>query len=219
MSIANIERTFAKADDVDIREGKAAYVNYHDLLKRVSSHYGLGFVQTVAAFASLSPNNDYIGNLRSLVTLAAGIRGGDALENITTSTYRHCLERAYRYIRGDNDFLLDTDGPKIRNFYCNIVHPEDPRFVTIDGHIHNVWAGRQRTMKDALIKPNQYSRIADDLRKVARKHRLIPNQLQAILWFTWKQTHMIKYCPQVSLFCDPSDYWGLKLKVEDIKPF
>ena len=217
--IKNIEKVFAQADDVDIREGKIAYQNYHALLKNISQHYNIGFVQTVAAFVSLSPSNNYQGNLKSLVSLLDGVNKGFPVEQIITTTFKHCLVRAYDYVSGDKDFLLETKGLKIKNFYCSILKPYDKQYITIDGHMHNVWNGKQLTMRQALVPPKKYDLIANDFRRVAAKHKLIPNQLQAICWFTWKRINNIKYQSQCSIFGDTSDYWGLKIKPESIIPF
>jgi len=218
MFIDNLAKIYSLADDIDISEGMEAYRNYNQLFRSIASYFNVGFVQTVAAAVSLSPNNDYMGNLRSLVTVILAVKGKISIKNVKTSTYHHCAARAYNYLTGEYDFVLETTGPKIYNFYCNILIPEDPRFVTIDGHMHNVWIGKKRTMHDSMMSAKKYNQIAEDFKKFARRKKIIPNQLQAILWFTWKRINMIRYNPQPSLFCN-GDYWGLKIKPEDIVPF
>jgi hypothetical protein len=219
LSIENIEKVLTQADNVDIREGKEAFPNYHSLLRKIAAHYHLGFAQTVAAFVSLSPNNDYMGNLRSLVSLCKGINDGTPVETIGTSAYRHCLMRAHLYLTGEKDFLLETKGLKITNFYCNILLPKDRRFVTIDGHMHNIWRGEPRPLKGSSCTPARYAEIVSDINKVARSHKLIPNQVQAITWFTWKRINKILYDSQISLFATGEDYWGLKLDPKDLRPY
>jgi len=214
-NITNIENVLAKVDATDRKEGLVAYQNYHDLMKSIADYYRTGFVQTVAAFVSLSPNNDYKGNLKSTATLLYGINAGTPLNKIKTSTYRHCLHRAYDYVVGNKDFLVETKGPKIRNFYCSILAPKDKQYITIDGHMHNIWFGKARNMKAAMVKSGQYDIIANDFKKVARRNGLIPNQLQAMLWFTWKRINRIVYNPQYRLGCS-DDFWGLKISPEEI---
>lgn len=74
MSVKNIQKVFRQVDAIDLREGLVAYERYHETLRKVSIYYRVGFVQTVAAFAALSPNNDYVGNLRSLVSVIQGAK-------------------------------------------------------------------------------------------------------------------------------------------------
>lgn len=220
MSIENIERVWARVDDTDRREGMVAYENYHKLMKSIAAYYGCGFTQTVAAFVSLSPNNDYQGNLRSLVTVLWAINNKVPLKRIVTTAYNRCRDRAYEFARGEKDFLLETKGLKIRNFYCNIVQPEDSRWVTIDGHMSNVWAGEVRNMKKALLKnERQYDEIAEAFKVVAKKQRLLPNQLQGTLWFTWKRINLIRYDSQLTLFSPEDDCRGLKISPENIRPY
>jgi len=47
----------------------------------------------------------------------------------------------------------------------------------------------------------------------------IPNQLQATLWFTRKRLYKIKYVPNLDLFNDSSDCWGISLPLESLIPF
>jgi hypothetical protein len=221
LSVENIEKVLSQADEVDIREGKMAYQNYHDLMRRIAEHYQVGFVQTVAAFVALSPNNDYVGNLRSLVTVAKRVQDRLPIpeEGLRTSSYGHCVARAYQYLTGEEDFWFRTKGPKIRSFYINILLPQDNRFVTIDGHMYNAWSGGLTPLKQIARAGFSYNEIVKDFKIVARRQNLIPCQVQAIVWFAWKRINNIVYEPQLSLFGDKEDCWGLKLKPEEIRSY
>ena len=48
---------------------------------------------------------------------------------------------------------------------------------------------------------------------------MIPNQMQATLWFTRKRTLGVKYDPQFDLFHPEDDRWKTLVKVEDIRPY
>lgn len=218
-NIKNIYKVFSQVNEIDYTEGKSAYRKYNVSLQRIASHYKFGFAQTVAAFVSLSPNNDYKGNVRSLVSLLDGINKGQPPGLIRTGTYRHCLKRAYRYATGESDFLLETSGPKIRNFYCSILKPESNKYITIDGHMHNIWFGKKRVMKLALVARKQYEIISIDFRYVARRELLKPCQLQAVLWFTWKRINNILFDSQLCVFNEEGDTWGLKLDPKHIMPY
>lgn len=54
--VNNINEVFLQADSIDLEEGKAAYENYNTLLRNIATHYNVGFIPTVQAFVSLSPN-------------------------------------------------------------------------------------------------------------------------------------------------------------------
>lgn len=216
--IGNILKCWELTDDTDRREGLVAYQRYHDLLRKISLHYKVGFCQTVASFVALSPNNDYIGNLRSLVSLIEGVSNGCSADQITVSTYKACKDRAYLYFTGESDFLLSTKGPKTIAFYHNIINPNCSKHVTIDGHMYGVWIGKRLRMVEVAHTKIPYSLIEQGFKQVAKKLDIIPNQLQATLWFTWKRHHKVLYNPQLNLH-NQDDVWGINVRYEDIKPF
>lgn len=217
VGLDSIRRTLERVDDVDRSEGAVAYARYNQMLGRVGGALGFGLSATVATFVALSPNNDYMANLRSMVTLLDGRRRGLGLEDLTVSTYRACAARAWRVLDGE-DFLSFTKGPKTRNFYLNILDPADPYPITIDGHMMSIWVGERLTMKQAVMKRLNYDRLADGYREVAAEVGWAANVLQATLWFTWKRIHNIVFDPQTDIF-RAGDQWGLDLNLSDIRPY
>lgn len=214
----NIAAVLDLADAIDNREGRLAYWRYHDLLKGIAAYYDVTFEQAVAVFAATSPNNDYIKNLRSTVSLLAGFKSGKPLSQIAVSTYKACAERAWRVLKGEN-FLDFTKGKKTRSFYMNITEPGNPDYVTIDSHMISIYAGRYMIMKEAVRFLKSYEAIADSVKEVARERGLIANQVQAVNWFTWKRIHKpVKGDGQMQLFC-PDDNWQTVWNAVDIKPF
>src|SRR5260370_516937 len=95
MSLDNLTSMLNLADRIDIAEGKVAYQRYHILMTKLSRKFSIPLERVVAAFVSLSPNSDYHGNLRSTISVLAGIHNGVDMHQITVSTYNHCRDRAY----------------------------------------------------------------------------------------------------------------------------
>lgn len=220
MTGRNLRRIYAEADEDDIREGRLAYRRYNAVMRSFAEAYDAPLDRTLAAFCALSPNNDYFGNLRSLASVLAAVRDGVPCDRVTVSTYNHCRDRAYSYVTGETCFLSKSKGLKIRSFYFNILDPEDRRHVTIDGHMKAAYEGRDMTMKEAVVKTKgEYLRIAAATKRLARAEGMIPNQLQATIWFARKRTRRIKYNPQLNLFGDPSDKWGTVIDVDDALPY
>lgn len=219
MSIDNLNKMLKLSDAIDRREGMLAYMRYNDVMQAIADRYGFGLSETVAAFVSLSPNSDYFGNLRSTISVLAGLRDGVLRELINVSTYKHCRDRAISYATGELQFLSNTKGPKITNFYHNVISPLDNRFVTIDGHMVAIWRDQNITMKEALVKPREYVEIASEVKRFAFDQYMLPNQLQAVLWFTRKRVTNTKYDPQGSLFRSADDLWNTSVDVNDIKPY
>lgn len=215
--IANVRDVFNRADSVDLHSGLTSYHRYHILLRRFAEYYGVDFNAMVAVFVATSPNNDYLNNLRSAVGLVHAFANGIPFDSVTVSTYRACARRAWRVLHGEQ-FLDFTKGEKTRNFYLNIVNPDDPLPVTIDGHMISVWLGRYLTMKQAVASRVKYNEIAEGVRVVAAERNLKANQVQGVCWFTWKRIHKpIQHDGQLNLLHD--DHWNLELTPEVVQPF
>lgn len=214
MSIENLEAMFKLADRMDRSDGALAYMRYHDLLHTIAQHYGYGFEAAAGAFCALSPNNDYVGNLRSLVSMLAARDPTQAV----VSTYGHCKERAVLYLAGV-PFLEHAKGPKIRAFYQNIVNPTEWSPVTIDGHMVAAYRAEDLVMKDATVGKREYEEIARCVRVLVAENFLIPNQMQAILWFTRKRVKKVKFDAQLDLLNMDGGAQRTMFKIEDIKPY
>lgn len=218
--MANLQKYFAKADTVDLDEGMVAYERYNMVMRRLAEKYGFHLHKVCAVFCSLSPNSDYYGNLRSTVSVLQGINECRVESDIVVSTYRHCMLRAIAYARGDRDFEAETKGPKILNFYHNILEPHSSRYVTIDGHMVGVITDSKGTMRELVIPRRTYMLYAQLLKEFAFANFMLPCQMQAILWFVRKRLLNVAYDGHTAdLFGDAKDMWKTARDVEMIKPY
>ncbi len=218
--IANLEKMFKQADAIDMEEGLLAYQRYHMVMAEMSMAYSIELEKVIAVFVSLSPNNDYVGNLRSTVSVLAGISAGVPEEQVTISTYKHCRKRAFQYARGERNFLKETKGQKIINFFHNVLDPSDNRYVTIDGHMSAIWQNKNLTMKEAIVRhKREYNEISDAVKKLAFREMMLPNQLQAILWFTRKRVRNIKSENQFDLLLPKGDLWRTIRNLKELRPY
>lgn len=211
-NVDNILRVWDMADAIDFSEDMIAYYRYRSTLDRIAQHYHISLASVVGMFCSLSPNQAYMTNLRAVISILHGDRGAG---------YSACRERALRCMRGEN-FLDFTRGLKTRNFYSNIMDPGDPAPITIDGHAYSIYAGKYYRMKDAVRLRYPYSVVADAYREASAVigHGVLPNQLQAVTWFTWKRIHRVVFNSQLHLYrAIANDQWMLDLLPDDIKPF
>lgn len=214
----NLEKWFARADEIDRAEGVAAYPRYRAVMEVFAERFGFPLDRTVAAFVALSPNTDYLSNLRSLVSVMTGLRDGWDRSKIVVSTYNHNRDRAISYLTGEAEFVSPTRGLKISAFYDNILYPHSNR-VTVDGHIVGVWRDQPITMKEATITRKPYREIENAVRQFAFYHHLRPYEMQAILWFTRKRVLGIRFDAQMQLFGDPEDRWGVVEQAKDLQPY
>ena len=200
MPMDNLVRWWNRSSAMDRDYGMSAYWTYHcDIAAG-----GANILITAAVFALLSPNSDYDGNLRSMRIVLNGFARRpyrtpvDQLQGL--GTYRHCAERAYQVLLGKHpDQVFGPNAHKTYNFYRNILDPNDPQYVTIDGHMYNLWRGERTTLSEAKLKPGTYDKIAGEFKEVAQAVGVLPNVLQATLWQCWKRTHRIRFDPQIDL--------------------
>lgn len=216
----NLAWMLRQADDIDWNEGQTAYRKYNQIMTEYADKYGYSLEKTTAAFCALSPNNDYVGNLRSLTSVFEGLANGVDPDDIVISTYNHCKHRAIHYLTGAAEFDSPKRGPKILSFYKNIINPECPEHVTIDGHIAAAFCGDPNlVMKDVLMTRGIYRRISAGVNHLANEMNLLPNQLQAIIWFTRKRIYKIKYVPIIDLFAEPDDVWRILIPLDELPPY
>lgn len=217
---ANLSKYLSKADGIDWFEGRHAYQNYQTMLMSIADEYEFNFDAVVAGFCALSPNNDYVGNLRSLVSVLDGLNRGIAPEHITVSTYNHCKERAIKYILRQEQFHTPKRGLKILNFYYNILYPESKNWATIDGHMAAAFQGDGTlTMKEVMLTKGKYNIIKEATQDIAWEAKLLPNQVQAIIWFVRKRVYGIKYDANFDLFDNKNDSWRIIMPLDEIKPY
>jgi hypothetical protein len=75
-------------------------------------------------------------------------------------------------------------------------------------------------MKEAIVKnKKQYNEIAHAVKKLAFKEMMLPNQLQAVLWFTRKRVQNIKAENQFDLMMPKGDLWKTSRNINEIKPY
>lgn len=216
----NLIMMFNQADSIDYEEGKNAYFKYNQMMRDVHKEYPeFGLDGIVGAFCALSPNNDYVGNLRSLITILQGLRLGTPHDKITVSTYKHCRARAIAYLQGA-PFETGTRGLKTLSFYKNILYPMSDAYVTIDGHMVAAFLGdKDMKMKEALVSRSAYRLIAGVTCQLAKATGLLPSQVQAIIWFVRKRVYQIKYNPDMDMFSAPDDKWRILMPIYEVNPF
>ena len=182
----NIESYWEGVTQFDLEAGAGAYPAYHEMMRRVSSHYELNQTLVTEAFAALSPNNDYVGNLRSLVSLVEGYKLGTPY---TVTTYRACADRAMAYLDGSVDFLSTVKGKKITAFRNCIVDPVGCTDFVLDGHMAAVALGQNLTMKQAVfaIAQHKYKNIERPYMCFAKDIAVTPSVVQASLWYSRKR--------------------------------
>jgi hypothetical protein len=91
-----------------------------------------------------------------------------------------------------SEIFATTARRKQKNFYLNIYHPGLEYPVTIDRHAFDAFLGMDSGIQDrpidvSLLDGDQvYDVIADTYRSLAQEMGVLPHQLQAVVWETWR---------------------------------
>lgn len=189
----NILSVYVRANDLDRAEGLHWYQMAYDTAKVISDKFNVSLPQSVGVIAALSPGRNWGMNLLEaedfIKEYTKGRRGAD-LPVVGTYGHRN-IRKAIRILEGEPPMHV-LGGNKVRSFYMNIVSPLNSLEVTIDRHAKGL-AVRSNSIKgatteeDAIVTNAEYPYYAKHYVKLAERLGLIPHQLQAICWVTWRR--------------------------------
>ena len=208
ISTRRIREVYNAAPEHIKQAGRDAYPNYRKTLQGFATAYNKPLATVVAAFATLSPNNDYVGNLRSLHTCLANDAGD--IDYLVTTTYNRMAQRAMLYLSGSMGFWETASGPKIRAFYHNILYCETSRKITIDGHMIAFLLDEDLTMTEAADKlrfHGGYEAFEKRMKQAAMAQGILGSVLQATLWYDRKDRLDIKTTTDMFTQADTGTPW------------
>ena len=169
-------------------EGKQWYGQARGFAEEVSRAYDLPIERVIGVIAALSPSVYWAANKLQAEALCRAHADGEDLDAVVLTTYgiqvkkaHDVLETPATAVRG----VLGRRAFKTQNFYDNMLYPwADTQAVTIDQHIIDA-AG----FSDYWVYGARwcYNLLADAIREIAIKHGMLPCQVQAIIWITYKE--------------------------------
>lgn len=189
------ELIFEYASIEEREQGMLAFSRYNKIVAMLASETGHSLTAACGVFSALSPNNGYLGNVSDASALMRANAAGRPITSFKVHTYNGNKRKAWEIACGAEP-TEKIKAKKTLNFYLNILNPAQFRPVTIDGHMFNIWAGTKVPLKSrdpekriTRIEGKLYDEIAEDVRTVAVHRRILPNQMQGILWMTWRRLH------------------------------
>ena len=182
-NVENVLSVFEMATDKQIADGLNWYRSAQDFARELDP---TNFSRAAGIIASLSPRCNWPRNKELAARVYAdGIASGHTGDN--------CNKAMAIYTGADPLDVLGAkpgSGQKTRNFYLNILDPENPIPVTIDGHAFDIAVGMQtgNKVRATLQRKGRYEKFADVYRTVAGQVGFRPLELQAITWVTWRNS-------------------------------
>lgn len=189
----NILSVYVRANEYDREEGMHWYTNARSSAEVMAHKYRVNVTTAIGVISALSPGRAWGMNLLEaedfIKAYQKGNRGRD-LPIVGTYGYRN-IRKSLRILEGTSPLEV-LGGNKVRSFYQNILDPKGSSEVTIDRHAKGL-AIRSNSVRgatsedDAIVSNSEYPFYAKHYVKLADRLGLIPNQLQAICWVTWRR--------------------------------
>jgi hypothetical protein len=204
--ILNILRVYHRASAFEIDAGLRWYFTAHEEAKRLGNRISSlpGTIHPIlnertlrgaAIIAAVSPGLRWERNIEAAERIIDGI----GLEGLGVRWYDG-VKKAQAILSGQPiDEVLK--GNKVRSFFANIAKPDNDKAVTIDGHAYAIWSAERKTLDETPgLSDSLYERIASDYRYAAEQVCVLPHQLQAITWTTWRRLHGVNSGHYLPLF-------------------
>lgn len=183
-NVSNILAVYSQATAEEITAGREWYAKAHDECDDLHffPRMGPGIV------AALSPGLRWEVNIEAARKFIAG----DSIIGLGIR-YTANLNKAARILSGEFPECV-LGGNKVRAFYRCILNPENRTHVCVDGHAYSIWRAKRIPLDQTpnLGRRGRYHRIAEDYCKAAKATGLLPNQIQAVTWCTWRRLHGVE---------------------------
>jgi hypothetical protein len=179
-TVANILRVYRSATDAQLAEGIRWYDDAHTLAVALDRN---NVERSAGVIAALSPMLPWSRNV-DLATRAYA-------EGIATGCLASSCVKANRIMNGEAPLDVFGKGPKVRNFYLNILSPSDPNGgVTVDRHAFDITVGKvtDDETRGILGRKGMYDHFAALYQEAARIAGIGSAQMQAVTWVVWRQT-------------------------------
>jgi hypothetical protein len=188
----NIRRVYRLAHELERKHGIGWYREASQIAGEISRAYNVNRTLVAHVIAALSPNNDWRRNVLDARAIFA-----EVFDYIPSrySTYGANVAKARAMIvayRNREDWHHILRGNKVTSFASNIDKPSVPARVTVDFHALSVaHAYRYTTKTCPTISDKLYEQVSAAYIAVAQEYNLLPQQLQAVVWLTWKRIYRV----------------------------
>lgn len=200
MKINNFEAVFRSANEQEMAMGFNWYLDSHNYLKAMSEATGYSLQVTCAVVAVLSPRNNWSANcFQAQEVLKA--RGNRRRVKIKFSTFSKNVDKAFKIAKTKDISYLH--GPKVEQFYLNLLNPFDSDSCTVDSFIIACWYDISPNSEEIgkYAGEKNIERLKNEIKILARKHQMLPCQVQAIIWIVFHRMvrSMVSYSGQMKL--------------------
>lgn len=195
----NFERVYLESTEIEKNMGLHWYQDQHNYLKDMSTHFDIPLNIVCGITAALSPMVSWQQNVNMTYHILKF--KGVMPTNIKMPGFNVNVKKAIKIYKNNSVFPY-LSGPKVTQFYQNLLNPFHEESITIDSFMISCYYG---TMDKGEI--HKYSNekhvepLKDEIRTLANKYDLLPLQFQAITWIAYHREvrSMQSYTGQLTL--------------------
>lgn len=174
----NVLRVFKAATRQQRREGIGWYRHAHGVAASLDSDV----VRAAGVIAALSPRMSWARNVE--------LAGRAYAEGKASGALGRSCAAADAILAGAHPVDV-LHGPKVRAFFTLILDPADDHTVCVDRHAIDVAVGHKlvdtdRSVLFPLDRRGLYERFARCYRRAGKQLGVLPAQVQAVTWVTWR---------------------------------
>jgi hypothetical protein len=195
----NFERTYLESTEIEKSMGLHWYTDQHNYLKDMAEHFNIPLRIVCGITAALSPMVPWQQNVNMTYHLLKF--KGKVPRSIKMPGFKGNIRKAIKiYMTGE--VFPTLNGPKVTQFYDNLLNPFDDKAITIDTFM--IACYYESTDKDSIKKYTSEKHIEFlkwELNAIAEKYSLLPLQMQAIVWLAYHRVvkSMQSYGSQLTL--------------------
>lgn len=155
-------------------EGMRWYFEANDYAIALANTFGVRDTVAAGIIATISPRQRWEVNKRKALEFFAR---GDV------GAFSHVRDKCKRMMSGE-PVGLALQGEKVSAFFENILDPHNSMAVTLD---YRMYAAFGLEYTDVAVRKGVYEALAHGLTVAADRVKLMPHQLQAIVWLAYGQ--------------------------------
>ena len=178
---SHVLRWYRKANRHQRRHGLQWYKNAHKFCRVLGESTGYSTETVAGILAALSPQLAWGDNLLGCLSLVK-----TEVIPANLNIYPANIDKAHRILAGESPLAV-LGGHKVRAFYCNVLKPIHSRQVTIDTHTARVAFNTLELPPQWVFTPKGNRILQQGYRLAARRRRMLPLRLQAIVWLVMRE--------------------------------
>lgn len=188
----HIEALYRLAQPEEVIEGKLWYRDAKAWVYQVAAASNLEPVIVAGILSALSPGVSWEQNKVDCLNFIDAYQQ-DRMGSLKVGTYGPNKRKAIDIVENCEDFedvfktLEGTSGWKTARFFANIMRPNSPDYVCIDRHAYKAAIN---VIDGGSLSPSSWKRYRETsqaYKRMAKKLKLTPCELQAIVWVVYKR--------------------------------